>query len=207
MNIYFLLTFVFSYLLLKYKFAHKFTIQKQYEYNNFADCKCMCNIKNYYNVLSNLMFVIGGLYNIFDDFILCLCSILVCIGSAYYHLNPNIDTLFYDRLPMQISFTYLILSKITLNIYEQIFIVLYSFYVLIKWKFTLDLIPYASFQTALIIYWLLFDKQMLLSIICYILAKICEDLDYEIYYLTHNSISGHTLKHIFAGYALFFIDF
>jgi hypothetical protein len=76
-----------------------------------------------------------------------------------------------------------------------------------KWKFTLDLIPYASFQAALIIYWLLFDKQMLLLIICYILAKVCEDLDYEIYYLTHNNISGHTLKHIFSGFALFFINF
>ena len=61
----------------------------------------MCNIKNYYNVLSNLMFVIGGLYNILNDYILCMCSILVCIGSAYYHLNPNIDTIFYDRLPIK----------------------------------------------------------------------------------------------------------
>jgi hypothetical protein len=153
------------------------------------------------------MFIIGGLYNIFNDYILCICSILVSIGSSYYHINPNINTLFYDRLPMQISFTYLILSKITLNIYEQIFIILYTSYVLMKWKFTLDLIPYASFQAALIIYWLLFDKQMLLSIICYIFAKICEDLDYEIYYITHNNISGHTLKHIFAGIALFFINF
>jgi hypothetical protein len=151
------------------------------------------------------MFVIGGLYNIFDDYILCICAILTSIGSSYYHLDPNIDTLFYDRLPMQISFTYLILFKITLNIYEQIFIILYSSYVLIKWKFTLDLIPYASFQVALIIYWLIFDKNMLLSVIFYILAKICEDLDYEIYYLTHKTISGHTLKHIFAGFALFFI--
>ena len=187
------------------KFNKKFTIKKQFEYINFADCVCKYNIKNYYNVVSNLIFVLGGLYHVYNDIILCILSFCVFIGSSYFHLEPTIHTLFYDRLPMQISFTYLVLTKINLHFIESFIIVFYAIYSLCKWQITLDLIPYASFQLSIILYWLFFDTSMLYPILCYIFAKICEDYDVEIYFLTHQNISGHTLKHIFAGIALFFI--
>lgn len=205
MNYSFIFIFIISQYLLN-KNKKKFTTQKQFEYNNFADCRTCYDIKNYYNVLSNLIFVIGGLYHLYDDIILCICSILVGIGSSYYHLNPNMDTLIYDRIPMLLSFIYLTLIRIELNFFEQFIIVLYSMYSLIKWKLVLDIIPYASIQLTLIIYWLLFPSyNMQTAIIFYLMAKICEDYDYKIYILTNKTISGHTIKHLLAGTALFFI--
>lgn len=194
-----------SYYLLN-KSRHKLSPQKQFEYNNFADCRNCCGIKNYYNVISNIIFLIGGLYHLFDDHILCLCSFLVCAGSSYYHLNPDMNTLLYDRLPMLLSFVYLILLRIELNLFEQIMISFYSLYSILKWKLFLDLVPYATIQLTLIIYWLIFPSyNMQYAIVFYIMAKICEDYDYKIYMLTNKIISGHTIKHILAGFALFFI--
>ena len=36
--------------------------------------------------------------------ILFLGILLTGFGSAYYHLDPTISTLFWDRLPMAVSF-------------------------------------------------------------------------------------------------------
>ena len=205
MNYYFFSVFLLSYLFL-FNNKYKLSIKKQIAYNNFVDCRTCYNIKNYYNVISNLIFVIGGLYHINSDILLCIFSILVCIGSSYYHYNPNMNTLLYDRLPMLLSFVYLILLRIELNLFEQIIIVFYSIYSILKWKLLLDLVPYATIQLTMIIYWLIFPSyNMQYAIIFYIMAKICEDYDYKIYILTNKIISGHTIKHILAGLALFFI--
>jgi len=206
MNYYFFSVFLLSYLLLN-KNKYKLSIEKQIEYNNFVDCRTCYNIKNYYNVISNLIFIIGGLYHINSDILLCIFSILVCIGSSYYHYNPNMNTLLYDRLPILLSFVYLILQRIELNIYEQIIISIYAIYSIVKWNITYDLLPYATIQLSLIIYWFIFPSyNMQIPVILYFLAKICEDCDFEIYYLTNKTISGHTIKHIFAGIALFYIS-
>jgi hypothetical protein len=55
MNYLFIFIFLVSnYLLNKNK--HKLSPQKQFEYNNFADCRNCCGIKNYYNVISNIIY-------------------------------------------------------------------------------------------------------------------------------------------------------
>jgi hypothetical protein len=118
MNIYFWIIQISSYVGLN-KFAkNKFTIDKQLQYNNFADKRpkkcCCCKINNFNDVFSNIIYTIGGLYQLYQyNYFLGVSSILVSIGSAYYHLNPNMNTLFYDRLPMQFAFTYIIYDKIT----------------------------------------------------------------------------------------------
>lgn len=115
------------------------------------------------------------------------------------------NTLFYDRLPMQIAFTYMIYDKIKINLIENILVSLISFGSLFYWSYNYDLIPYASFQLSMIIYWLLFDYNMFIPVMFYILAKICEDNDLKIFNITNKQISGHTIKHILSSIAIFFI--
>ena len=211
MNIYFWLINIISNLILYIFSKKKFTLEKQIEYNNFADKRimtcCMCKINNFNDVFSNTIYTIAGLYQIYRGYYyLGYSCILVSIGSSYYHLKPNMNTLFYDRLPMQIAFSYIICEKIDLNIYEQILINFISYGSLIYWKLTYDLIPYASFQLSMILYWLFFDNLMLIPVLMYISAKIFEDNDLKIFNITNKNVSGHTLKHIISGLAIFFIN-
>jgi len=213
MNELFLLSFIFSHIIVFIK-KHKFTLEEQLKYNNFADCKhfiitnnytnTQIIIYNFLNVISNIIFIFGGLYHIYTDPILCILSILVCAGSSYYHYKPNLDTLFYDRLPMVLTFNWLLIFRANLNIHESFIYNLIGIYSLYIWRRTNNLLPYATFQLTLILYWLIcFECGMTYAIIFYFVAKICEDYDYQIYKLTNNYISGHSLKHIFAGLALF----
>ena len=105
---------------------------------------------------------------------------------------------------MVLTFNWLLIFRANLNITEAIiynFIGLYSLYI---WKQSYNLLPYATYQLTLILYWLIcFDCNMTYPILLYFTAKFCEDNDYQIYKLTKNYISGHSLKHIFAGLALF----
>lgn len=209
MNLYLWSIVFISYLIVFYK-RNKFSLQNQLEYNNFADkrqfsCGC-CKINNFNDVISNIVYFIGGLYQLFilNNTFLGYSSILVAFGSIYYHLKPNMFSLFYDRLPMQIAFSSIIFDRINLNMYDKFLMYIYIYGSLLYWKYTFDLKLYASFQISLILYLILFNTDMYIPVLCYIFAKICEDLDKYIYSKT-NIISGHTLKHIISGIALFFI--
>ena len=85
-------------------------------YHNFADWRAFFGIPNFLDVASNLAFLIVGfaglricrgnnLGNLRNAWIVLFAGVtLVSIGSAYYHLNPNNQTLVWDRLPMTIGF-------------------------------------------------------------------------------------------------------
>lgn len=96
------------------------TIPQNPEYHNFADARNFLSIPNFANVISNIFFVIVGVYGLFitlsknniNKFIdklekypfVVLFSglILTGFGSTIYHLNPNNISLFWDRAPMTI---------------------------------------------------------------------------------------------------------
>jgi hypothetical protein len=89
-------------------------------YHQFADRRALWGIANFYNVMSNLPFLIAGLIGIREiacrqpagivlrlrPAYLCLFAgiVLVAFGSAYYHHAPADDALIWDRLPMTITF-------------------------------------------------------------------------------------------------------
>ncbi len=89
-------------------------------YHNFADRRRIFNIDNFYNVLSNLPFVIvgimgmrlvalrqaiGGLSELRAMYLTFFAGVfLTGFGSAYYHYHPGNQTLLWDRLPMTIAF-------------------------------------------------------------------------------------------------------
>ncbi len=95
-------------------------------YFNFADTRSLFFIPNAGDVLSNIPFLIVGLWGLFlvSNFrsllpeyklgirIIALGILLTCFGSMYFHLNPNRVTLFWDRLPMTIAFMGLVILLI-----------------------------------------------------------------------------------------------
>ena len=84
-------------------------------YHNFIDTQTNFGINNFYNVVSNIGFVIVGIHSFFVAkkyyiktafiYVLSCGFLLTGLGSSYYHLNPNNSTLVWDRLPMTIVFT------------------------------------------------------------------------------------------------------
>lgn len=85
-------------------------------YHSFADTRAIAGIGNFCNVLSNLPFLLFGLYGLSrigrlaepdskSAYVaLCLGVLLVGFGSAYYHYSPSWQSLIWDRLPMTIAF-------------------------------------------------------------------------------------------------------
>jgi hypothetical protein len=205
-------------------------ILQSQDYHQFADQLTFFSIPNFWNVISNLPFVIigsFGLFNVFNalknnplqaSFIWFFIGILLTgFGSAYYHYNPNDATLVWDRLPMTISF----MSFLSILFSEFIHVnfgkkALYPFLFLGilsvgYWIVFQDLRMYVLVQflpISLIPIILFLSKNNLklkkyfwLVLVAYIVAKFLESYDLFIYSTTYNLISGHTLKHFAAAIA------
>src|SRR5215468_5102334 len=85
-------------------------IPQDQSYHQFADQRAIFGIPNFWNVVSNIPFLaVGaiGLRRSHDDAaaVFFFGVLLTGIGSSYYHWDPNDNTLFWDRLPMTLSFT------------------------------------------------------------------------------------------------------
>jgi hypothetical protein len=93
-------------------------------YHAFADCRTFWAIPNFFNVLSNVPFLIAGALGLllifkgqahFTDpreqlpyLVFFLGALLTCFGSAYYHAAPDNPRLVWDRLPMTLGFAGLV---------------------------------------------------------------------------------------------------
>lgn len=196
--------FLASYIVLD-KVRHKFTAENQIKYNNFADKRIVCSIPNFMDVLSNLIFVAAGIYHL-DKPLFAFFCVLVALGSSYYHWNPTMDTLIWDRLPMMLAMSKMISMKMNLPLTYSLIIYISSAISTVYWYYSSNLVPYCTFQLAPIIFFLLNEGYGLrMCVGWYIIAKICEDFDKKIFALTGGIVSGHTLKHLAAGVAIFFI--
>ena len=93
------------------------------EYHNLMDRRIISGIPNFFDVASNLAFLLVGvlglwkLVQIHEDrsrlilkqemlpfAVAFVGAILIFAGSAYYHLSPTNETLMWDRLPMTLTF-------------------------------------------------------------------------------------------------------
>ncbi len=158
-------------------------------------------ISNSFSVILNLFFI---------------AIILTGLGSSFYHQNPNNFTLVFDRLGMSLVFASVLAMLAYLKISPRFglhnlaeLLILAPLTVLI-WKFNGNLTPYAVLQFGgiiLVILTLLLSKSQRQSpcfsslIILYGIAKLVEFYDVQIFTLTQNLISGHTLKHLIAALA------
>lgn len=90
-------------------------------YHDFADKRTLHGIPNFWNVASNVVFVIagllgmlllsgrqpvtGGLPQLRPAYLIFFTGVfLTGFGSGYYHLDPSNATLVWDRLPMTLAF-------------------------------------------------------------------------------------------------------
>jgi hypothetical protein len=146
--------------------------------------------------------------------------VLTGLGSPYYHWNPTDGTLFWDRLPMAIGFGavlgIIVLERMDLRLGRALWapLVLAGGGSLLFWRLGGDLRFYGLFQGWAIVLvpliLLLFPSRTagthhwFLILGLYGIAKVFELGDAATYRMG-GFVSGHTLKHLFAGAASWFI--
>lgn len=89
-------------------------------YHHFADIRSYFSIPNFWNVISNILYLVfggAGFYflgtninqsalkeHVLSYLVFFSGVFLTGFGSAYYHAYPDSETLVWDRLPMTIAF-------------------------------------------------------------------------------------------------------
>jgi hypothetical protein len=147
-------------------------------------------------------------------------------GSAYYHLEPNNATLVWDRLPLAVAMVTIlaavIAERVHLKLGEWISIplVIYAVVSVIYWDYSerqgsgdlrlyllVQCLPLVLIPLILLMYpnrdRLI--KYMIIALVGLLGARFTEFYDKEIFCLTSETISGHTLKHLFAALAVFYV--
>lgn len=95
-------------------------IPQDQAYHQFVDQRTLLGIPNFWNVVTNLPFVVVGLIGMIPFLrnrppaivpelkwayaLFFVGTFLVGFGSGYYHLDPTDESLVWDRLPMTIAF-------------------------------------------------------------------------------------------------------
>jgi hypothetical protein len=150
--------------------------------------------------------------------------VLTMFGSSYYHLHPDNARLVWDRLPMAIVFMSLVAALIMERISMRAGLWLLPVLLLVgvgsvlEWYWSEvhgagDLRFYASVQAYSVLFLflvLLFPprytrgRDLVVVAGFYVLAKALETWDKPIFGLGH-VVSGHTLKHLVAGLAGYWI--
>lgn len=210
-------------------------------YHDFADRRVGFGVENFLDVASNIGFLLAGIAGLFvvlrprTQFafeierwpygVFFLGLLLTAVGSAYYHLAPDNERLFWDRLPMTIAFMSLVAAQIVDRISVKAGVGLLLPMLLVGAASTIywlateragagNVVPYAVLQgysvvilvvIALVqpsrytrgsdIYWVF---------AAYVIAKLLELFDKELLALG-NLVSGHTLKHLAAAAAGFVV--
>jgi hypothetical protein len=216
-------------------------------YHNFADQRTLLGIPHCLNVASNLPFLIIGVLGLRFVFgrdavgpkgafltdaerwpyaVLFLGVGLTAFGSSYYHLYPDNDRLFWDRLPMALAFMGLfdavIGERVGVGVGRRLLLPLVVLGVgtSLYWHWTEqqgrgDLRPYYLMQfypdLAIPLLVLFFPPRytrtgsLFVALGWYVLAKVCEHPgDNGLFSLGH-LVSGHTLKHLSAACAVWVV--
>lgn len=114
-------------LLLVLLFAASNPIPQDATYHEFADARRIFSIPNFWNVLSNLPFLLVGIWGltIVHDMrdrnaelrliyaVFFWGVLLTAFGSGFYHLSPANQPLVWDRLPMTIAIAGLFAAAIS----------------------------------------------------------------------------------------------
>jgi hypothetical protein len=208
-----------------------------HDYHDFADDRPIFGIPNFLDVTTNAAFVLAGLVGLavvarsrtafassadrWPYAVFFVGVVLTGLGSGYYHVEPDNETLFWDRLPMTIAFMSLIAAQIVDRIDVRAGLALLVPMLLvgaasvIYWRATEragagNVIPYAVLQGYSVVILVLLawlhpsrytrGNDIYWVFAGYVLAKILETFDREVYALGHLT-SGHSLKHVAAAVA------
>lgn len=158
--------------------------------------------------------------------VLFVSIVSVAFGSIYYHWTPDIDHLLWDRLPIVIAIAALLsatiadrisltagLQLLPLLVVLAVLSVLYWYWTELHGRGNLNFYIVMQFYSILLIVWisLRFPSRythgngVFQVIAWYAAAKAAEMLDEKIFIWTDGLISGHTLKHLIAAFAAYWI--
>lgn len=209
-------------------------------YHAFADQRTMLGIPNFWNVVSNAAFLPVGLAALWVMFrrpgprfrapferwayiVAFSGTLLVGVGSGYYHLHPDNHTLFWDRLPMTLVFMALLSAVVAERIHAKVGTLLLMPFLLLGllsaevWRRgeltgVGDLRFYLLVQfhplLAIPLMMALFPprytrtRDMAWLVAWYAVAKALEQWDAAVFQATGGLMSGHALKHVAAALAV-----
>lgn len=208
-------------------------------YHDFADHRHALGVDNFFDVVSNLAFLLSGIAGLvvvlgghtrfefaserWPWIVFFVGMVLTAAGSAYYHLSPDNETLFWDRLPMTIAFAALISTQIVDRLDVRAGLLLLAPMLLVGaasvvWWIATErrgagnVLPYALLQGYAVLVLLLMawlhpsrytrGNDLFFIFGWYVFAKLLETFDREILAF-HDIVSGHTLKHLAAAAAAF----
>ena len=211
------------------------------EYHDFADQRQMLGVANFLDVATNASFLFVGLAGLiivvrrrtafehpaerWPYAVFFLGVALTAAGSAYYHLKPDNERLFWDRLPMTIAFMSLIAAQISERINVRSGLLLLAPMLLVGAASVLywihsertgagNVLPYVVLQAYAVVALLLLaltrpsrytrGADIYWVFAGYVAAKVLESLDEEILGLG-TLVSGHSLKHVVAAFAGFMV--
>ncbi len=235
-----ILQYILSFVLIAFIFGllQGKAIPQDLSYHNFADdCKHF-GTPNFWNVISNLPFLFCGslffkLRNNSEPFfksiaiLMGIGFILTGLGSAYYHLEPNNNTLVWDRIPMTIVFVSFFLLLVhqcvskTIAKYSLVPLLISGILSVVYWIYTegqgdgdlrwyivIQFYPLVATFIILVSSWKNIKGRswILLAFLFYILAKIFETQLDELLFKNYH-FSGHSIKHLFSacsGVALYY---
>ena len=216
-------------------------IPQPIEYHQFADQRTILGVPNFWDVASNLPFVIvgflglrtllrGGAPGCLPElrpayFCFFVGTALIGLGSAYYHLTPNNETLIWDRLPMTVVFMAFVAIVIgehfrpgigarLLPVLLLLGVLSVAYWALTERSGHGDLRPYIFVQfvpmvlvpVILLLYPSVFNGvgYFWAVLASYALAKVLEHGDAPIFHCGE-VLGGHALKHLASALATFFV--
>lgn len=182
-------------------------------YHQFSDNLALFNIPNARNVLSNAALLIPAVYLLSRGKFNQLVPILLglALSSSYYHLNPNKQTILLDMV-FVITLNTVVLSYFV-NKSNGYIIILLGLISVFYWNQTTDSRPYVSLQILIFMYcvYKVYPTNagylLLPLLLISFMTRFSEVNDKEIYETTNHLLSGHSLKHVFAGIQIFIILF
>jgi hypothetical protein len=212
-------------------------------YHQFADCRSLFGVANFFNVISNLPFLVAGAWGLALIFrgggnfiepreqlpylVFFFGALLTCLGSAYYHAMPDNTRLVWDRLPMTLGFAGLVAAALTERLDFKLgqrslwSLLAMGVFTVLYWYATEkagagNVMPYGVYQgwsiliIVLVLLWYpatRYSQGSLLAwaAIWYGLAKVFETFDLQVYRALGGTLSGHSIKHVLAAFAVFAI--
>jgi hypothetical protein len=204
-------------------------------YFGFADGRSFFGVVNALDVLSNLGFLLVGANGIFAvlknrarfsrvmlflGIALSVATVMTCLGSMFFHWNPNAENLFWDRLPMTLGFSTVVAIVVADRVDEKIALwilgalVFAGLYSIVGYgRGWVSLRPYAALQFGSVAFVALAalvlpqkhhfrNASLWFAVFWYSVAKVFEAADRVVFDVL-GVVSGHTLKHLFAALAIY----
>lgn len=176
-------------------------------YHAFADQRTLFGVPNFWNVVTNLPFVMVALYGAVmmrrapaAYWVLMAGTAAVGVGSGYYHWRPDDARLFWDRLPMAVAF----MAVLAITVDRRgwlVPLVAAGVASVAWWRWSGDLRLYVLVQfggmmaVAALLAWRRTGGAVWWTLGLYAMAKVLESMD--------GRINGHPWKHVVSAAAMF----